>query len=148
MIVREGAFAESLVDFCWRASGDRIFVSGFLRVLYNSRLEWLGFWLFLGRLRDALAARTIFQTGYFILTGVSVTYGSEGSGSCIEDFRGWVVVVFVGGRTAGELHRISTVNVSRSTTSKKDFTPYELCLLPPQMEIKSNQIFKFILVLN
>ena len=58
------------------------------------------------------------------------------------------MVAIVGGRPAGGLRRIGTVSMSRSTTSKKDFTPYELCLLPPQMEIKSNQIFKFILVLN
>ena len=44
----------------------------------HGRLERLGFWIFLGRLRDALAALTIFQTREFIFTGVSVTDGAEG----------------------------------------------------------------------
>ena len=58
-----------------------------------------------------------------------------------------MVVVIVGGRPAGGLRRIGTVDVSRSTTSKRisHLTSYPPL---PQMEIKSNQILEFILVIN
>ena len=79
MILWEGGVAESLVDFRWRASGDGLSVGGFLGVLCHGRLKRLGFWLFLRRFRDALAARTIFQTGAFIFTAASVMDGSEGA---------------------------------------------------------------------
>ena len=51
------------------------YLSGFCAMVGSSSLV---FGFFLGRLRDALVARTIYQTRAFIFTGVSSMDGSEG----------------------------------------------------------------------
>ena len=133
VIFWEGAFAESLVNLRQRASRDRLSVGGSLRVLCHGMLLWRA---------------PSFKLGCLSLPVCLPWMYRRGCGSCIDGFRGWMVVVIVGGRPAWGLRIIGTVDVSRSTTSKKDLTPNEFPPPLPQMEIKSNQILEFILVIN
>ena len=81
MVFRERALAESLVDFSWRVSVDGISIDVFCEDVSHGGLKRLGFGIFLGRSRDALAARNMFQTAaFFLYQGVYCKWSGGGMG--------------------------------------------------------------------
>ena len=79
VVFQERAVTEILVILRWRASGDGIFIGGFCEDVSHGGLERLGFWLFLGRSGDALAAQNIFLTEAFVFTRVAIESGAAGT---------------------------------------------------------------------
>ena len=121
LIFREREITEVLVDFWWGASCDRLSVGSFGRGEGRVSYSWEEFCFVLGRSRYAPAARTVFKTRAFSLRGRLSWMERQGRGLRIDGFRGWVVVVIVGGEAAVGLHRIGTIKVSGITTSKTGF---------------------------